>query len=85
MISFPLHARDAAKTHRINLKQLILQELNQVLKLELHNLVLGPFEDGDREAKDGFHSFGEDEVEDGRDELEGEAVSVGAFHFVCKC
>lgn len=34
-------------------------------------------EKGDGEAEDGLDAFGEDEVEDGRDELEREAVAAG--------
>lgn len=64
------------QTYRISLKQTILQELSQVLKLELNNLVLTPLEDRNRESEDSLNSLSKDEVKDGRDELEWEAVAA---------
>ena len=65
-------------TYRVNFKQTVLEELDQVFKLKLQEHVLVPLDERNREPENRFDSFGEDEVEHGRKEFERKSIPDGA-------
>lgn len=63
-------------TDRVCLEEPVLEEIDQLFKLEGEEVRFVSFEERDGEAEQCFDAFGKDEVEHGRDQLERQAVAV---------
>lgn len=63
-------------TDRVCFEKPVLEEIDQLFKLEGEEVGFVSFQERDGEAEQRFDAFGKDEVEHGRDQLEREAVAV---------
>lgn len=68
--------RTSRTTYRVCFEEPVLEEIDHLFKLEGEEVGFVSFEERDGEAEQRFDTFGKDEVEDGRNQLEREAIAA---------